>query len=221
MDNLKVTCNLATPISGNSFMLDSILMYRVAMNLGLEKLDRNTKLNEVKLPEIPIEKFTFRNEYFYKVSNPIFKIRNVERKSYTKRFPTEKTNLLKEKYHKNIMTASGLYKSHMKPMDLFSVDKIVWFAKGIKPEIEDIVKDIDSIGGKRNIGNGVVTSWNVETIEDDYSISATHNNQRILMRVIPFELKDQFCDTGYSISYGSHRPPYWHPDNYNEIAIPI
>ena len=67
------------------------------------------------------------------------------------------------------------------------------------------------------MGYGKIIDWNVELIDNDYSVFAGEN--KILMRTIPKEdaEKQEATDINCLMADIS---PYWHPDNYTEVAIP-
>jgi hypothetical protein len=96
----------------------------------------------------------------------------------------------------------------------------VWFFRGDKHEVRRILKSVYYIGKYGRIGYGVVSGWEYEDMgENDFSIFAPTEEGRVLMKTIPNgpEIRDV---VGYRVSFGGGVPPYWHPDNYMEIAVP-
>jgi CRISPR type IV-associated protein Csf3 len=214
---LKITCNLVSSFCGDSLQLDSLLSYELSFLMGLSgKVTRDIPLDGSENVPIPISKKEIGETFVWCCSNPIFDVRNVESIRYTKRFPSDDALLLKENHKKNLMTASGPYKMQYRPLLVFNVSKIVWFANGDKKEINRLLKRITAIGKNRNMGFGKVESWNIEESEQDYSILANS----YLMRIMPKDFVEGKDLKGYRLSYGGYKPPYWHPDNYDEIAIP-
>jgi hypothetical protein len=61
--------------------------------------------------------------------------------------------------------------------------------------------------------------WEYEEMgENDYSIFAPGESGKILMKTIPNDKLENV--SGYKVSFGGGKSPYWHPENYMEIAVP-
>lgn len=219
INNLKVACSLGSPLAGEPPQLDSILEWELAQRLGLaHKITRDSILEETKIP-VPLCKYYMsENRFVWCVSSPIYAANLEYQEHYTKRFPSEKAFMLSENNQKSILTSSGSFKMRMTPIQVKKIDSVVWFAKGDRREILKLLKKVLYLGKNRNMGYGKIIDWNVELIDNDYSVFAGEN--KILMRTIPKEDAEKQEATGYKLSYGGYKPPYWHPDNYTEVAIP-
>jgi hypothetical protein len=66
----------------------------------------------------------------------------------------------------------------------------------------------------------MIDRWEFELMgEDDWSIFAEQHGKPVLMKTIPFGHSLQnVC--GYRRSIGGAFPPYWHPENCMEVAVP-
>lgn len=221
--NWKITCNLLSPLCGDAPGIDSLLEYELALRLGMKysrKLTRNVKLTDIEKPPIPLAKRTIEGFDIYCCSNPIYGNVYAEwADRQSKRFDvSELALILHESQHKKLLTSSGPYKSRYAPLRIRLIDKIFWFVRGDRKEINKLLKKIIGLGHCRNIGYGVIGSWEYEEQENDYSIFAMHQGKNVIMKTLPISAAKKY--TGYRHSYGGAFPPYWHPETYMEIAIP-
>ena len=222
--NWKVTAWLSSPLAGEPPYLDAILEGEMAFRLGKKhhnKLTRDTPLTEITRVPIPLAKRTIAGRDVYACSNPIIPTPNsewVDRSS--KRLDSDMIALLLSPgERKSIGTTSGSYKQRYAPIRIRLIDRICWFFRGDKYEVRRILKSVFAVGQYRKIGYGIVHSWEYEEIEKDFSIFADEGTNRILMKTIPAgnEVKNVI---GYRLGFGGVCSPYWHPENYMEIAVP-
>lgn len=221
--NWKITCNLLSPLCGNAPRIDSLLEYELALRLGLKysrKLTRNVKLSEIKNPPIPLAKKTVKGFDIYCCSDPIYGNVYAEwsDKQSNRFYVSELALILHESQRKKLLTSSGPYKSRYAPLRIRLVDKIFWFVRGDRKEINKLLKKIIGLGHCRNIGYGMIDSWEYKEQENDYSIFADLKGKKIIMKTLPIQVAKNCY--GYRHSYGGAFPPYWHPETYMEIAIP-
>jgi hypothetical protein len=221
--NWKVTCNLVSPLCGEPPRIDSLLEYELSLRLGMKrarKMTRDIPLSQIEKPPIPLVKRTICGHDVYCSSEPI--IGNVFSEwsdKQAKRFDTSTVALmLHESQRKKLLTSSGPFKARFVPLRIRLIDKIVWFVRGDKKEINKLLKKIVALGHCRNIGYGIIGSWEYEEMEEDYSIFANHKGKNVLMKILQIEAAKG--TTGYRHSYGGAFPPYWHPETFMEIAIP-
>lgn len=206
--NLLVKVYLLSPISGEIPMFDALMEWAILNKKNI--ITKNEKLNYEC--QLPLEKY---NEV-WKCSDAIIKTPDlVQTNHIVSKFPSDDARLLKLDSRKSLLTASGAYKMRRKPLLAKLINCIAWFCEGDKVEIEKILKKINSIGKCRNIGYGRIDTFDVQQIENDYSIFAGN----VLMKTVPIEYINENI-TGYRKAIGSCTPPYWHPDNYREVAIP-
>jgi len=169
---------------------------------------------------IPLAKRTICGNDVYCSSDPI--LGNVlaewtDRQS--KRFNTDLfATILHESERKRVMTASGPYKNRYVPLRIRLVDRVCWFVRGDRKEINKLLKKIVAIGHLRNIGYGIIIGWEYEEQEKDNSIFALHQGKKVLMKTI--EIDAAKGSTGYRHSFAGAFPPYWHPETFRDVAIP-
>lgn len=112
----------------------------------------------------------------------------------------------------------GKYRAYRIPQLIRTVkdNKIVFYAVGNKPKIEDLLSYMTAVGKKPAIGFGVVTKWEVEEIDEDYT---TEHPDYGLMRPIPVEEAEK----KYSCPVMLHgvKPPYWKSKNAKLCYVPI
>lgn len=221
--NWKITCFLLSPLCGDPPNLDALLEYELARRLGYKhsnKLTRNVPLSEIKKPPIPLAKRTVAGHDIYCCSNPIIPKPKAEWSDHqSKRFDTDMVALiLHRSQRKKLLTSSGPYKSRFSPIRIRLIDRIVWFARGDRGEINKLLKKIVALGHCRNIGYGTIDRWEYEEVDANNSLYASYKGKKIVMKTIPVEAARNYY--GYRKSYGGAFPPYWHPETNQEIAIP-
>jgi hypothetical protein len=223
--NWKVTAWLSSPLAGNPPQFDAILGWELARRLGYKharKLTRDIRLSGVEIPPIPLAKRTINGVDIFCCSSPIMPEPSAEWVDrISKRINTDEIALLlAPEYRKSLLVASGPYKMRYVPERIRLIDCICWFVRGDRKEINKLTKSVLAIGKHRNIGYGQIERWTFDEMENDCSISAMRHGKLVLMRIVPFGPALQIM-TAYKRSFGAPRMPYWHPENYMEIAIPI
>ena len=221
--NWKITCNLASPLCGDAPNIDALLEYELSLRLGMKfarKLTRNVPLSEIEQVPIPLAKRTIYGHDIYCCSNPIYgEVLAEWSDKQAKRFDTNMVALiLHSSQHKKLLTSSGPYKSRFAPLRIRLIEKICWFVRGDRKEINKLLKKIIALGHCRNIGYGLIEGWEYEEQDEDYSIFAEHQGKKIIMKTLTFEAGKTMY--GFRHSYGGAFPPYWHPETFREIAIP-
>jgi len=225
MGNWKVTAWLSSPLAGEPPMLDAILEWELSARLGYKhhnKLTRDIPLSELQKPPIPVSQRTINDVDVYCCSSPIIPVPDsefVERLS--KRIDTSEVSLmLAPENRKSLLVASGPYKMRYVPERIRLVPCVCWFIRGDRKGINKLLKSIYAIGKRRNVGYGIVNKWEFEDMGDnDYSIFALRQGKKVLMRPVHCGYALDHV-TGYKKTYGAPCTPYWHPDNYMEIATP-
>lgn len=224
LKNWKVTAWLSSPLAGEPPQFDAILAWELSRRLGhkhSKKLTRSIHLSDIEIPPIPLSIKTINGINVHRCSNPIIPdpySEWVERLS--KRIDTHKISfLLAPENRKSLLISSGPYKMRYVPERIRLIDRVCWFVRGDKKEINKLCKSIIAIGKHRNIGYGIIEKWTYDEIEEDWSITAMRHGKPVLMRTIPVGPNLQNI-TGYKKTFGSPCFPYWHPENYMEIAVP-
>lgn len=221
--NWLVSAWLLSPLCGDAPNIDSLLEYELSIRLGMKhsrKLTRNVSLSQIKRPPIPLAKRTINGHDVYCCSDPI--LGNVHAEwadKQSKRFDTDiAATILHATERKKLLTASGPYKCRYVPLRIRLVDRVCWFVRGDRKEMNKLLKKIIALGHLRNIGYGIVDKWEYEEQEQDHSVFSMLNGKRVLMKTIDVEAAKGA--TGYRHSYGGAFPPYWHPETFREVAIP-
>jgi hypothetical protein len=224
IDNWKISAFLLSPLAGDPPFFDAILEYELALRLGMKharKMTRDIPLSKIERPPIPLAKRTLGSIDIYCSSDPIMSPTLSEWTDHSaKRFDSDIIALMLDaKYQKSLLTSSGPYKSRFAPIRIRLIERVTWFARGDKKEINKLTKKIIALGKHRNIGYGVIDRWEYERIDEDYSIFAPLNGQKILMKTLPMS---NMLDgvKGFMHSFGGGFPPYWHPETFMEIAKP-
>lgn len=223
--NLKITAIMASPLSGGAPAFDALLMYILSFksnNIISRKWSRSTPIEEFDRLPIPITEIDINGIKVNSCSDPILSYKIAEwNDNLTNRFETDKQSLLvNDKYRKTILVGGGPLKRVKKQMRVRAIDKITWFVRGNPEKIRELLNESVCIGYNRKIGYGIVSEWLIEKDNaENKCIFAKMGNKKILMKTIPLggDLKNI---GGYRIGYGACTPPYWHPQNFQEIAIP-
>lgn len=223
-ETFKVICKLCSPLCKEAPYLDALLYNELMFKQGLcksgKKLNRGDSIDEIKEIRIPLKSIRYNDVPIYFCSNPIYKIDYEYREDFSYHMEPELCFLLSDKERKSISSTSGIYKDRRLPIRLKLVNEIIWFCNGTKNSVLEILQSITSIGSLRKQGFGVISEWEVENIEKDYSFFIERKEKRVLMKSLPENIiqKDM---TGYTIGYGAFSPPYWHPGRFMNIIYPI
>ncbi len=222
--NWKVTAVLASPLAGEAPALDAILEYELAQRLGYKharKLTRNVPLSEIERPPIPVVRYQAMGRPVYQCSDPILSPVLAEWTEHqNKRLDLDMSLLVEPAQRRKLLVASGPYKMRHVPLRVRLVESVSWFVRGDRAEINKLLKKIRGLGAHRNIGYGIVHRWEYEKQETDYSLFAPlPAGGVVLMKTLPAGPYLEGVE-GFRASYGGGWPPYWHPENYTEIAVP-
>jgi len=215
---------LCSPLAGEPPAFDSILEYELALRLGMKhsrKLTRCIPLAKVDRPPLPLSKKDVAGGWVYRCSDPIIPSPRAEWVDFlNKRIDTHIiASILEPKQRKNLLTSSGPYKMRHTPIRVRLIDCVTWFVRGDRKGINKLAKRVIALGKYRHYGYGLITRWQYNETAFDNSIIAEHNGQNVLMKTVPVGNHLNGIK-GYRKSYGGAFPPYWHPDNKREIAVP-
>lgn len=220
INNLKITATLRSPLVGDPPYLDALLTYELGFKMHRfedMKFNKATPIEKFERLPIPLTQYEVNGVKVNSCSDPIFIIKTEWHDKLSKRFETDRLSLLIDPgKRRNITPGTGYLRSRWQPLHAKLIDKIVWFACGDAKECRRLLKGIVSLGYYRKIGYGLIAKWEVEKIENNYSILADNK----IMKTLPISDKIKNYE-GYRISYGACEPPYWHPGNFREVVIPV
>lgn len=224
----KISAWLASPLAGEPPMLDALLTQELARRLGLASAlsaGRWSTLDDLKLPDgkgIPLTGRTLTGgNRVYSCSSPIMAPIAEWEEHMSRRFESSHMALaIAEKNRKSLLTASGPYKQRYAPVRVRLVERVAWFARGDRVELNILLKRVYALGANRACGYGAVWKWEFEEMPEDFSITAPHNGKKILMRPVPVDYAVENGLYSYRKTLGACRPPYWHPENSTYIAEP-
>jgi CRISPR type IV-associated protein Csf3 len=212
---LKIRAYLQTGIISDQFLpLDGILYnVKVRENFGeqtitkpLESLVREES-GKTRLPFERANNHTL--QWYYHCSFAQWYEDMVEdHQTYSKRFDLKYSDVIDFKGKTSRFdTKSGRFKNYFIKVYYRTASYVDWFAKGDKEELERLLKFVTHLGKKTSQGWGAVLKWEVEKIENDFSI---YKDEK-LIRAIPIK------ENGFL--YGI-RPSYWNPKHQFICKMP-
>jgi len=228
-DSLKVTAYLVSPLAGPAPILDSLLEWAMCVHVhgGNEtrwKVDRRFPAPDIATIPIPLVRERIGGWSVACCSSPILPAIYASTVEHiTKRIAVEHSDLLAPEERRQVNTTGFWTKSYRLPLDVRRVEKVVWFARGNRKGLVDLLKQVHAIGQRPAKGYGRVLRWEVDKgapdawwfAEDDAGAGT------VLMRPLPkcAELPRDLI--GFREYYGACCPPYWHPDRYGDIVEPV
>ncbi len=222
--NWLVSAWLASPLAGDPPQLDAVLAWELSRRLGSchhLKLGRDTDIKNIPPVPLPLSKATLVGQDVFRCSSPILPDPLADWHDHAaKRFDTDMAAwTLRPSERKSLLIASGPYKMRFVPVRLRLVPRIGWFIRGDRKEVWKLLKGVQAIGSRRGHGYGLVSRWEFTEQPEDYSLLAPWKGQRVLMRPVPV---GPHLDgvKGYRRTFAACTYPYWHPQNYQEVAAP-
>ncbi len=196
---LRVRAYLQTGVISNRYLpLDGALL-AVAMRerYGVQFVTSPKALFH-KLVDLPLEKRGEGDRWYYACSFAQWSSDLVESSNFfVKRFDLALSDLIDFGGKvKKINTAGGRYKNYHIKVYYNVALWVEWYLVGNEREIRRLLRFVTHLGKKTVQGWGAVKEWEVERIDDDWSVW----KEGKLVRAIP-------SDTGDYL-YGI-RPPYW------------
>lgn len=119
-----------------------------------------------------------------------------------------------------ISSSVGKYRAYRVPnvVRVIKDGLITFYAMGHKDEIEDMLNGILALGKKTAMGWGIVSSWTVEEIDEDYT---TYHPEHGLMRPLLPEEAEGIDVSGYPLMEYAVKPPYYKTTNMRLCYVPI
>lgn len=222
--NLRVRATLRTPVVADNWLpLDGILLYqRTRDDLGQRdtnvpgaSLLAQPKGGEMIGGRIPVA-IVHARDWYYRCSWAQWGPHADGVDAWSKRFDQSLVDLVDFNGRRGVVnTSSGTYKGYRVPVYYRSAMWVEWYCVGDKERIEYLLSTVTHIGKKSAQGWGRVIAWEVEQIDEDYSI--WRDGQ--LMRGIPVYHWPRELGAPRKASYGV-RPPYWLSSNQTILAMP-
>lgn len=217
---LKVTAHLVDGRFSSTdgiVMLDSILYHAWFIKHAphvLEGVYKPEQIGYVGLPLVHLE------DNRWAASKAVYQEIDKIVEHYNKRpdfFAGDKLDYLD--MDKGIISDSvGLYRAYRNPQLIRTVKDgiLTFYAVGKKDKIEELLSLMIGVSKKTAMGFGIVDRWDVEEIEEDYTIEHPKYG---LMRPIEVEKADKTYD--YPIMEYAIRPPYWKTINQRLCYVPV
>ena len=217
---LKVTAHLVDGRFSSTdgiVMLDSILYHAWFIKHAPHVLEGIYKPEEIGFVGLPLKKLEGNR---WAASKGIYEEVEKEVEYYNKRpdfFSGDKIDYLD--MDKGIISDSvGLYRAYRNPQLIRTVKDgiLTFYAVGKKDKIEELLSLMIGVGKKTAMGFGLVSRWEVDEIEEDYT---TEHPEYGLMRPIEVEKSEKVYD--YPIMQYAVKPPYWKPKNMRLCYVPV
>jgi CRISPR type IV-associated protein Csf3 len=214
---LVVRAYLQTPVISDKYLpLDGILFNQMIRDNFGQKVFTKSRSNSAKIYSgkyLPLLKRNdqSKNEWYYACSFAVWSPDTTRGISeYAKRFDTNLAVSCIDfgKKRGRVDTARGDNKNYFIKEYTFNSPYVEWYCRGIKSELEMLLKFCTHIGKKSAQGFGSVLNWTVEETERDWY---KNDNSGKVMRAIP-------SNKGIAI-YGI-RPSYWHQDHQFKVILP-
>ena len=223
---LKVEFRLATPIALSYPYLNfdgliAHLWLRAKLGDKYRTLPTKRVINFEYGPDFPLEPFEVDGRRIYRASvslidteNPeeAFSVLKVKVTKIYKRFHQRNLDLEKLKI-KSIHIGSGYFRNFIISIPYVPAKRVIFYANADPEKLEYLLDGLVGLGKKTAIGFGMIRSFKITDIGEDYSI--TKNGYS--MRPIPKE----FLKSYEELIPLAYKPPYWYSRNITLCAPPF
>lgn len=224
---LKITAHMLGPLAGQPPQLDALLEWASSVRAHGGNHTRWTVDRKFPAPEpgsipIPLARENIGGWPVACCSSPILPEADASTVEHvTKRIAVEHSDLLAPEERRTINTQGFWTKSYRLPLDVRRVGRVVWFARGRREGLLELLGDITAIGQRVAKGYGRVLRWDVEPAGVEAWWFAEGEGGPVLMRALP--LCDELPEglTGCRRTFGACCPPMWHASRYCEIVEPL
>jgi len=149
---------------------------------------------------LPLEVCRWGDLWWYAASSPIIVgFAGREKKAYHRRFDDQYERHLVDGIRR-VMTAAGPYKNTRLHDTRVICRALEWHVIGDEASIRDLLSDVEQIGGRRGIGYGWVTEWQISA--GDPRIARGH-------RPLPVDIQES--QDGMVMPWGIVPPGRWRP----------
>ena len=215
----RIEVNLKSPVVSVP-SLDSLLVaqyYKKQSGGAIQHIQRDERINPCEADiGIDVEQPNSA-EKFYACSNPIYHESDLTEEHIASRVSDK--IILKTKSNKNetFSIQRGSFRSVFIPICQKEVKKVIYFVRGDRIKISDLLSGVCNFGKYRKLGKGEVSEFRIQETEKDMSIIY----KDILFKTVP---KSYVGDTklrNKTARYIGYRPPYWHIQNKTLCETPI
>lgn len=228
MRPLRITIYLRTPVAlGHPWLhFDGIIAHMVRRAaLGEKYYDQPSKAwlrweramkegwAEEKDP-IPIKKWCSSKvpkRCVYRASVAIFDAEGFQLTKIYKRFASQYAHIIRTKKRK-LDIARGPFRSWAIKLPYVPATKAVFYVYGSKSKIEELLEHLPGLGKKVVVGFGEIRDFEIEEIEEDYSLV----KDGIAMRPLPTWMLSSFSEAFPLACW----PPYWWKEHVVLAAPP-
>lgn len=200
-------------------------------------LDKGLHTDNPTVIELPLKKCYISGEdlWHWEVTNGQF----LDKENNVLPFDFSHTIILNTLKERKIFTTSlaipqylggvkGRYRNKRTPILTIPAAQVIWAGIGNSVEVLKILENnIYTLGKKRNIGEGWIESWNIETFEadclDEFIFSHIHPFGQELGRPLPEDCAklclDKIEDVGISSFVAGIRPPLFHQSTQHTLYV--
>lgn len=144
-----------------------------------------------------------------------------EIRHWTTRLDHRHTEHTATKLPQHLPSEKGRWKAYYMPLPVSVCSSLSWHAYGDPGAITALLGNIVSIGKKRSQGEGRVTSWKVEAIDELTPFAAAHLSPtgNLARPCRPECITDPTIPTG-GPGYAAIRPPHMHHSRRTDVLLP-
>ena len=214
MTNLKVTLKLK---EGLGSILSDNPLDGVLAKLYFEKLKKEGRFDGDFFMRLPF--LEMHPDGFYHISNPIYKVEGINNYAFYKSFDADTYEAITGKMLPSTARklGSGQFKVHTPSYELSYVKELVFYCRGERETIRELLCDLRYIGKKSAHGAGKVHSVTIEETDEDRSVVSDGE----LMRPVPYTSSAlEKTEGNYAVRLMPVTHPYWDRGREVYAAIP-
>ncbi len=221
---LRIRATLRTPIVADAwFPLDGVLLAvatRRDLGARASSLPGASRLAEPKGGELrggrlPIA-IVHAKDWYYRCSWAVWGPHADGQDHWVKRFDMTHASLVDFRGRRGrVDTSSGAYRAYHMPVYYRAAHYVEWYCQGDQEALHPLVMMITHLGKKTVQGWGRVARWEIEPMDEDWSVWQDGR----LMRGIPRYHWPRERGEPKMGNYGV-RPSYWDKRNQMELALP-
>lgn len=211
MSLCRVTAHLSVPVASyHPLHLDGVL---AAKAFDTEHhLTRQCGEEAIADPHIPLARLHLLGARCYLCTSWIWPEDAVRgRENFTTRKDDEDIELRAGPWQ----VSAGPEKARNMPIPTIEAASVSWLCIGRRASLREILRYVPSIGMLRRQGYGVVSQWEVETLDDGDKTGVLIDSQGRAARHLPAVWAIGATERG------AYEAPYWHPARTRETRIAV